>query len=258
MVALIRPPDDFRQLSVIPEHKDLCIGVEPFLRPNVVTGRYPDVDAYLDIQFRLLREDFFRPLREGLQEFKNQVEGKAQCSKYRRIRLDNLRLYQDVRLVNCHTDRDEQTHYTLQFSGMKGIRWENSKRLIFGSLLMLSVDNFDTFLLFTVTGRNLKSLADENSITVRFEGSSQLPRYFWNNSMMMAESSVFFESYRSVLVALQKISPIHFPMKDYLLGHSVDATVPDYLVDKETVIAPISQSCKYLHSFHFYCRLFTT
>jgi hypothetical protein len=43
-------------------------------------------------------------------------------------------------------------------SRMKRVRWENSKRLIFGSLLCLSKDNFETFLLATVENR------DENEI----------------------------------------------------------------------------------------------
>ena len=166
MVALLRPPDNFRRLSVIPGHNDLCSGVEPFLRPNLVAGRYPDVETYLDVQFRLLREDFFRPLREGLQEYKTIVEGKAPW-KNRRIRVDNLRLYQDVRVIKSEKERDEQTYYVLQFAGMKGIRWENSKRLIFGSLLLLSVDNFQSFLLFTVSNRDLELLSN-NSIKVRF------------------------------------------------------------------------------------------
>ena len=236
MVALLRPPDNFRRLSVIPGHNDLCSGVEPFLRPNLVAGRYPDVETYLDVQFRLLREDFFRPLREGLQEYKTIVEGKAPW-KNRRIRVDNLRLYQDVRVIKSEKERDEQTYYVFQFAGMKGIRWENSKRLIFGSLLLLSVDNFQSFLLFTVSNRDLELLSN-NSIKVRFEGSV-LPPYFWKSSMVMAESSVFFEGSRSVLVALQKISPILFPMKDYVLSHNLDPVVPDYLVNKETVIATL-------------------
>lgn len=50
--SLMQPPDDFRQLRVMPEWDDVCSEIDPFLRPNVVKGIYPDVDTYLDVQFR--------------------------------------------------------------------------------------------------------------------------------------------------------------------------------------------------------------
>ena len=76
LLSMLKPPNDFRQLSVMPEWDDVCTNDEPFLRPNIINGSYSDVDTYLDIQFRLLREDFFSPLREGLLAFRNQTEKK--------------------------------------------------------------------------------------------------------------------------------------------------------------------------------------
>ena len=53
----------------------------------------------------------------------------------------------------------------------------------------------------------------------------------------MIESMVFFEAYRSVLIALQRMSPIHFPMEDYILGRRVKPENPDYLlVDPELTV----------------------
>ena len=44
----------------------------------------------------------------------------------------------------------------------------------------------------------------------------------------MLESTVFFEAYRSVL-ALQKISPVHFPMENYILSRDLNPDIPSYL-----------------------------
>lgn len=63
-----QPPESFRELSVVPTKDDL-LGSTPFLRPNIVEGGYNDVEHYLDVQFRLLREDCFGPFRDGLSEF---------------------------------------------------------------------------------------------------------------------------------------------------------------------------------------------
>lgn len=52
-------------MTIIPEYNDIYAENEPYLRKNIVKGRYNDLEHYLDVQFRLLREDFLRPLREG-------------------------------------------------------------------------------------------------------------------------------------------------------------------------------------------------
>lgn len=61
-------PKDIHQISVFPTLDDMRMS-SPDLRPNIVKGAYKDVEDYLDIQFRLFREDFVRPLREGIQEY---------------------------------------------------------------------------------------------------------------------------------------------------------------------------------------------
>lgn len=66
---LQQPPEDFRVLSVIPTTRELLSEEQPFLRPNKTTGVYDDGTHYLDVQFRLLREDFVAPLRDGVRDF---------------------------------------------------------------------------------------------------------------------------------------------------------------------------------------------
>lgn len=63
--ADVKPPDDFRELSVIPT-REVLLEDQPFLRPNIVNGAYSDVEHYLDVQFRLLREDCIGPIRVGI------------------------------------------------------------------------------------------------------------------------------------------------------------------------------------------------
>ena len=51
----------------------------------------------------------------------------------------------------------------------------------------------------------------------------------------MAESTVFFESYRTILTTLQLISPTNFPLEDYILGRKNTPEMPDYLLKREKV-----------------------
>ena len=86
------PPDNFREISIFPTVGDLN-NFKPFLRRNVVNSNFKNLETYLDIQFRLLREDFIRPLREGIKEFKDNVE-KGQKGYSR-----DVKIYHDVRVL---------------------------------------------------------------------------------------------------------------------------------------------------------------
>lgn len=188
---------------------------------------YPDLHTYLDIQFRLLREDFFNPLRQGLLSFKNLKDKKFNRGT------ENIWIYHQVHILEYDMNKD---CYTVQFAldgRLKSINWERIKRLIYGSLLCLSSDNFSSFFVFTVCDRNL-SMLSEGKIQLKFEGE-KLTLEDRKKTFTMIESTIFFESYRSVLGALQKISPAHFPLKDYILGRDSAPRVPAYLLQTEPV-----------------------
>jgi len=64
------PPNDFRSIPDIPTVEELLAdGRSVFLRASLSQGKYPSAQDYLDTQFRLLREDFVDPLREGLKDY---------------------------------------------------------------------------------------------------------------------------------------------------------------------------------------------
>lgn len=65
----MQPPDDYRDCSIIPAIAELKSDEQTFLRTNKTSGAYIDANHYLDVQFRLLREDFVRPLKIGIQDF---------------------------------------------------------------------------------------------------------------------------------------------------------------------------------------------
>jgi len=57
---------DFRSLGIFPSRVEILVPKEPNLRSNVVKGAYASVEDYLDVQFKLLREDYIEPLRTGI------------------------------------------------------------------------------------------------------------------------------------------------------------------------------------------------
>ena len=54
-------------MSIIPSIKDLNDKEDPKLRSIEKKGKFKNLEIYLDSNFRLLREDFMRDLREGFQ-----------------------------------------------------------------------------------------------------------------------------------------------------------------------------------------------
>lgn len=65
----IIPEENFVNMEIIPTKEEIMSEEEPFLRPNLILGKYPSTLTYLDVQFRLLREDFLAPLREAVRDY---------------------------------------------------------------------------------------------------------------------------------------------------------------------------------------------
>lgn len=64
----------------------------PF-RPSKTVGAFKDAHHYLDVHFRLLREDFLRPLRNGIRAVKD--------TDRNNIRLNNMDVrYQSITVRN--------------------------------------------------------------------------------------------------------------------------------------------------------------
>ena len=97
------------------------------------------------MHFRLLREDFVGPLREGIQQYKSGAPGKN----------FNVRVYNNVRLLGSRLSPRSGLVYDLHLDRdlVSKITWANSRRLIFGNLLVLTFDDFQSCAFVTVEDR---------------------------------------------------------------------------------------------------------
>lgn len=123
--VLLEPPENFRDIPIYPSTEDILYNHEPFIRKNVVEGKYVGgVDHYLDTQFRLLREDFVRPLRHGISEYVR-LENKADAMKASKYRIKDLNVYRDVHIVGSKIVHNEQTHsLTFGIAPFRNLRWQ--------------------------------------------------------------------------------------------------------------------------------------
>lgn len=90
--------EDFRNMTIYPTPEEFRLDQKPFLRANIMAQSYPSVHIYLDTHFRLLREDFVRPLREGIRELLQSQHDESGVT-LRKKRFDDIRVYFDTRLV---------------------------------------------------------------------------------------------------------------------------------------------------------------
>jgi hypothetical protein len=218
-----KPPENFRKMPLIPKLSEIKSTRNLFLRPNLKHGSFIDVEHYLDIHFRLLREDYVGSLREGLTEYLavNEVTEKEN-KKTNLSNLMNIQVYKKVKILESVTDNQNIIHM-VQFeitNRMHRIRWETSKRLIVGSLLCFTNDNFKTAFFATVFDRDARELYD-GKVLVKFDDwigiNNNILLNDFNNSFTMVETLAYFESYRHTLDSLKLFNEKNFPFKKHIV-----------------------------------------
>ena len=219
----VMPKENFRELNVFPTTEDILAENPSFIRPNIVNGSYESVEHYLDIQFRLMREDFLAPLREGISEFRNT---RGELTK----RINNVRIFNKVWFLKPRIDR-HNFGLIVSFDPnnyLKNIIWEQSKWFMFGSLLLFSRDNFNTIIFATVVNRDISRLK-KGQIVVQLKGQTSLSNDLFRDEFVMAESVVFFDPYYQILKALCNMSEATFPMKEYIINLKQSNSTPSYI-----------------------------
>ena len=217
----IAPPENFREIPIFPMMDDVHANEKPFLRANKQKGKYNDLEHYLDVQFRLLREDFMGPLRDGIRLYLEQ----AGQDQGQRRRLDNIKVYTDVQLL-CPVCTRRGIAYRLHFNTERFRNIHSSRRLIYGSLVCLSADGFNTMLFATVSDRQAKDL-EHGIVEVMFSDNNRIPSA--SERFIMAESNAYFEAYRHVLQGVQNINVETFPFQRYIVACDTGKEPPRYL-----------------------------
>lgn len=90
---------NYRSIPICPQESEVKNHHQmPPLRKNIVKGRYDGNDHYLDIQFRLLREDFIRSLRDCIIGY---IRTKNEPKADKKLKNDKEQnVYRNVRVTN--------------------------------------------------------------------------------------------------------------------------------------------------------------
>ena len=180
------------------------IDVAEELRPNKIADAYDSNEDYLSTQYDLLREDCIRPLREAVEQVRSspyldeaEYEG------------GSIGLYDPVYITSVvFSPRGLATRVAFSLGRVKKhVRWDQSKRLITGTLVALSPadDNFQhKCVLATVAARPISAL-DQNppEIDLFFHRSEDIEIDPMKKWIMVENRSSFFEASRHTMRALQ-------------------------------------------------------
>ena len=237
-----KPPDDFRNIPVFPRKEDIFLEQKPFLRKVIKDGCYEDMDHYLDVQFRLFREDCLSQLREGILEYRQLF---SQGHRYI-PHLENARIYNDVRILFRETSLDGIVHVLqLEHRTYSNIDWDNTKRLLHGSLVCLSFDHFETLIFATINEVDADVLAARGIFKVKiYSESNTMHENKLGSLCKMIESTALFEAYRHGLQILKTVRAGDLAFEKFIVKCEKNIGVTDYFEkNSDFDFTPITREC---------------
>ena len=220
---------EYKNTSILPLTSEINNEMTPpKLRPNIVEGCYDSWEHYYDTQFKLLKEDFVASLRRGICDFRKAEQIQNTSSDNTIWKIADVRVYDNVMFTGLCFSNNGIT-LTIQFdcSKLRRVNWEHSKRLIYGSLLCFSCNNFETVMFASVVERTSESLK-KGMITVKMESSEDILSLSLNASdyYTMIESQAHYETYYHILRSLQTAESDVMPFTNILIEASCHRVQP--------------------------------
>lgn len=212
-----RWPHIYKDLTIYPETKDITLK-KVILSQNIMKGSYKSVEHYLDVQFRLLREDFIAPIREGIQSF---IEMKKANKDVKFI--PNMHVYFGARIKKPKNDDD---FYKVHFYTKEDCSFD-SKRFMTDSLLVFSDDDFNSMFFATVVNMYRGNQIPSKTLVINPLGENTTIKF--NSAYTMAESDTFFLPYMYTMSVLHQLDHLNFPMKSYIVYGKTKPNIPSYL-----------------------------
>ncbi|KAH7091387.1 P-loop containing nucleoside triphosphate hydrolase protein [Paraphoma chrysanthemicola] len=204
--------------------------LRPTKRPHKADGAYDSTEEYLGTTYDLLREDAIRPLRDAVEEVrKDPYKDEAEYDN------NSIGIYEPVYITSLvFSPRGLAMRVAFSLSRVKKhIRWEQSKRLITGSLVALSPadDAFQTTCVLAVVAARPLSALEQNPPEIdlffaRPEDQEIDPMKKW---VMIECRASFFEASRHTLLALQHMMREPFPLSEHLVQVQKEVKPPAYI-----------------------------
>ena len=173
---------------------------------NKVMAPWESKEEYLEHHYQLLREDAVSPLRNAVAEVRKSP------NLYEKDSIEDAAIYTKVFIVGltfANAGIAARVSFSLERVGKK-ILWEQSKRLMSGTIIALTTkeDKFQRICTVAVVAARPLAGLEQNppEIDVFFAAPEEIeidPQQEW---LMVECRNGFFEAYRHTLKSLQKLS----------------------------------------------------
>ena len=245
-------PIDYQKQDVeITKEELLNEEYEKKIAKHITKGSYKSYERYFNTIFYLTYEDCYRDLKYTISNLYN--ENEAIDPKYVEKKYKDIYFYFNASIPGIEATNDGII-LTIEFEAPKIIKF--TKRMIYGSLLILTDENWNDFLLITVfhnpylTSRNtnlnremrklpkppkyriLAKLVNITKNSFKFIINSK------NQKLNIFESKAYFESYIHILKRLKQINTKDLPFKNEIIDANFKDIKAYYLAQN-----------KYLHYY---------
>jgi len=235
-------PIDYKKADVLIKKEEFQQKYDKMISHHIKNGPYFSYERYLNTNFYLEREDCYRDLRRAIKFLQSQ--GKAiNDMNYKEIKnvtkkFSNLYFYVKGEIIYIEVNSNGII-ITLDFQGVNSKKIKFTKRMITGSLVILSDRNFSDYLLTTVFYNPYFDLkANENDNQNNKKLKIKIPdhpfyrvqlspininqksfTFLLNNlkDLQIFESKAYFESYIHIMKRLQQINVEDLPFKSELI-----------------------------------------
>ncbi|KHJ31864.1 putative atp binding [Erysiphe necator] len=202
----------------------------PEIPQNVVNCPWKSTKEYIAAHYKILREDAIASLRNVVQTFKR---------KPNMLEEDQINIYTEVTITGWFLTRQGpacRVEFCVDRSE-KRVRWEQSRRLLQGSIVALSNSN-DLFKtdckVAIVAGRAIEGGLDQSPPTIDlFFGDSEKIEIDPHEKYVMLEArDGYFEASRHMLTAMQKLATEKFALQNHIVFLDQNVKAPQYLIDQ--------------------------
>ena len=238
-------PIDYKSSELFLRREDFNLKRKNFIAPHIKSGPYFSFERYINTMFYLEKEDCYRSLREAI--YNLQTDSKSiNDMNYQEIK-NTIKKYSDLYFYRDGTINHVDINccgiiITIDFLGINSRKIKFTKRMITGSLVVLTDNNYSDYLLTTVFYNpyfDKKEKENENNnkskiklpkepyyrvqlSLVNINAQSYLFLLQNREKLQIFESKAYFESYIHIMKRLQTINVKDLPFKSELIDGNFD------------------------------------
>ena len=240
-------PIDYKEKNIQLTKEDFIEKGEPLIAPHLKVGPYISYERYINTMFYLEYEDCYRDLRKSINIIQSLNKSINEMDKNELYKLSkkysDLYFYLNGHIIFVDINR-EGVILTIDFCAPSPRKIKFTKRMITNSLVILTDNNYENYLLTTVfynpyvdkkindKGKKRKNLKIPKYPYYRVQLSlvNINPESFLflvqnRKNLQIFESKAYFESYIHILKRLKEINIEDLPFKEELIDTNFNSLI---------------------------------